>query len=219
MNGTPNNKPLPAWLETAWLDQYLSCSLSDEETEWFEAYMLDKPHLINEIEADTSLRDGLALSREETDISNVTNQEATLLKPSVGFDHRRWLPLAWAASIFVAWNVGWVFSEQPTEMQVELVSSPTRWVFDSMRGINSQPLIHPGDPESRYLLIEVGMPPDAEQIQLHIANKPSLPLVLSPDSFVSFLLPRERLDDSAQPRIKYVSAGSVHERVLSSLAE
>lgn len=219
MNDTLDYKTLPVWLESAWLEQYLSHSLSDEETEWFEAYMLDKPHLITEIEADTTLRDGLVLSREQVSIANAGTQDTVQLKPSTGHDHRRWLPMAWAASIFVACGLGWTFSEQPGDVQMELVSSPTRWVFDSMRGVNSQPLIHPGNPESRYLLIEVGMPPDAEQIQLHIADETSVSLVLSPDSFVSFLLPRERLDNSVPPRIEYVSAGSMRERVLLGLAE
>ncbi len=219
MNSASNDKTLPAWLEFAWLEQYLSSSLSDDEMEWFEVYMLDKPHLIAEIEADTDLRDGLLLSKEDLSLSNAFSENTVVKQLPVGSDQRRWLPMAWAASLFAALSVGWVISAFNSDDQIDLISSPTRMVFDTMRGIDSQPLIHPGDPESQYLLIEVGMPPDAEQIQLHIAGEPTQSLILSPDSFVSFLLSRERLSDSTPPRIEYVSAGKERERELPVLAE
>ncbi len=50
---------LATWLEDAWLERYLDRELTDAETAWFEAYMLDKPRLIAAIDSDTSLRDGL----------------------------------------------------------------------------------------------------------------------------------------------------------------
>jgi anti-sigma factor RsiW len=48
-----------AWMETAWLVRYLDRELSDDEAVAFEAYVLDKPELLAQIEADTNLRDTL----------------------------------------------------------------------------------------------------------------------------------------------------------------
>jgi hypothetical protein len=53
---------MTSWLEAAWLQRYLERRLDAEETAWFEAYAMDKPELIDRIEADSDLRDGLALS-------------------------------------------------------------------------------------------------------------------------------------------------------------
>jgi hypothetical protein len=48
------------WLEAAWLQRYLERRLDAEETAWFEAYLMDKPELVDRLEADSDLRDGLA---------------------------------------------------------------------------------------------------------------------------------------------------------------
>lgn len=48
------------WLEAAWLQRYLERRLDAEEAAWFEAYLMDKPELIDRLEADSDLRDGLA---------------------------------------------------------------------------------------------------------------------------------------------------------------
>ena len=47
------------WLEAAWLQRYLERQLDAEEAAWFEAYLMDKPELVDRLEADSDLRDGL----------------------------------------------------------------------------------------------------------------------------------------------------------------
>ena len=49
-----------AWLERVWLARYLDRTLDEDEIARFEAYVLDKPELLGEIDADTALRDSLA---------------------------------------------------------------------------------------------------------------------------------------------------------------
>jgi hypothetical protein len=48
------------WLEQAWLMRYLDRQLGADEQAWFEGYLLDKPELLDQVEADTALRDAVA---------------------------------------------------------------------------------------------------------------------------------------------------------------
>ncbi|HBK56691.1 MAG TPA: hypothetical protein DDZ76_10510 [Xanthomonadales bacterium] len=220
MTVTRNDTPLPNWLETAWLERYLDRRLSVEENEFFEAYMLDKPHLIAEIEADTAVRDGLArLPVAVAPVTGVPPARPEALASRRQRWRRHWQPMAWAASLALAWAVGWTLASlnpsnviDPTAL---VVTSPPRLVFDTMRGVETPPLVHPGDPNSLHVLVEVGLPPDAQAIALHLPDSATvMPLVLSPDGFVTVLLPRHRLTATPPLRITYHSAGSDQQRLL-----
>jgi hypothetical protein len=52
--------PMAPWLEQAWLMRYLDRQLGADEQAWFEGYLLDKPELLDQVEADTALRDAVA---------------------------------------------------------------------------------------------------------------------------------------------------------------
>ncbi len=87
---------MPNWLERAWMDRYLDRELTDEERNWFEAYLLDRPQLIEELEADEAVREAL------TSITTPTADELYGKAPTPTNALRsslRWLPLAAAASI------------------------------------------------------------------------------------------------------------------------
>jgi len=62
---------MSAWLEQAWLIQYLDRRLAGEEAQWFESHAMERPKLLATIEADTRLRDALAAaaSIRHTDMS------------------------------------------------------------------------------------------------------------------------------------------------------
>ena len=212
---------MPEWLESAWLQRYLDRQLSDPESEWFEAYMLDKPHLIDAIEADTNLRDGLVgangtpAGRHAIGSQRRGSRSAWLRAAT-----NRAAPMAWAASLVLAWVVGWMFAGLnpggSADTRALVVASPTRLVFDTLRGVETPPLVHPGDPDSQHILVEVGLPSDAEAISLILPDSATaLPLVLSPDGFVTVLLPRQRLTATTPLRIAYRSAGTEHERALA----
>ena len=51
----PTTKParMRAWLEQAWLIQYLDRQLASKETAWFEAYAMERLELLRTIDADT----------------------------------------------------------------------------------------------------------------------------------------------------------------------
>jgi len=205
-----NNQPLSEWLERAWLQRYLQRRLSAPETEWFEAYLLDKPHLIAEIEADNDLRDGLALVAASPSRGGV----APLSKAYAG---PRWRFMALAASVVAAWGLGLMLAGPLSigGQSALVIASPQRIVFDTLRGVDSPPLVHPGAAGSSHVLVEVGLPADAEHVTLHLAGQPALALVVSPDGFASFLLPRAKLGDKPAPRIEYSRAGVIVSRTLA----
>lgn len=218
----PHNNPMPAWLERAWLARYLDRMLTAEESEWFELYALGKPHLIAAIEVDNDLRDGLALAGAR--VSAATGASPADAAPGdAGGGWSRWQPMAWAASVVLAMTLGWAFSGVgpggPAAPLAQVVASPTRVVFDTLRGVASPPLVHPGAPDSRLVLIEVGLPPDATEVTLQWAGADPIPLIVSPDGFASFLLPREHLGNQPAPRVDYVSGGTAHQQVLAPLQE
>lgn len=211
MSRIANNETLSDWLERAWLQRYLGRKLSAPETEWFEAYMLDKPHLIAEIEADSDLRDGLALLAA----SPADDGFAPRSKAHAG---PRWRFMALAASVVAAWGLGLLLAG-PLSIgdrghSAQVIASPQRLVFDTLRGVDSPPLVHPGAPGSSHVLVEVGLPADAEHVTLHLAGQPALALLVSPDGFASFLLPRAKLSDEPEPRIEYRRAGVTVSRTL-----
>jgi len=213
----PNNQPLSGWLERAWLQRYLERKLSEPEAEWFEMYMLDKPRLIEPLEADNDLRDGLALAAAAPAGSDVAPQR-TLRAGYSRISGLQWRSMAWAASVVAAWGLGLMLagplSIGGSAQSALVIASPQRVVFDTMRGVDSQPLVHPGAPGSSHVLVEVGLPADADNVVLHLAGQPSMALVVSPDGFASFLLPRANLGDEPGPRIEYTRGGAIASRTL-----
>ncbi len=222
MSHVSNNNSLSVWLEHAWLQRYLERKLSEPEAEWFEMYILDKPHLLAQIEVDNDLRDGLALAAAATSERGVASPFRT------GDGHRlsrkqRWPAMAWAASVVAAWGLGLMLAG-PLSIGVgghpaQVIASPQRVVFDTLRGVDSPPLVYPGVAESSHILVEVGLPPDAKQVTLHLAGQASLALRVSPDGFASFLLPHAKLGDLPAPRIEYRRGGTTTSRTLDIPAD
>lgn len=222
MNRMPNNQSMSEWLDRAWLQRYLERKLSEQETEWFEMYVLDKPHLIAEIEADNDLRDGLVLA-DAGPVGHAACPPSIPGRSNGGLAKFRLRSMAWAASVVVAMGMGWMLAG-PLSVgaggpSLPIIASPSRVVFDTLRGVESPPLVYPGASDSGYVLVEVGLPPDATNVVLHLAGHDPMPLVVSPDGFASFLMPRDSLGVGAAMQIEYASAGAVTSRVLEPLPE
>jgi hypothetical protein len=217
----PNNNSLSNWLERAWLQRYLDRKLSAPETEWFEIYLLDKPHLIAALEADNDLRAGLALAAAAP-----VRGDASPWRSGFGggaSKKPRWPAMAWAASVVAACGLGLMLAGPLSigagGQRAQIIASPQRVVFDTMRGVDSPPLVYPGAAASSHVLVEVGLPPDAEQVALHVAGQAPLALKVSPDGFASFLLPRAGLGDQPAPRIEYRRGGEITSRTLDIPAD
>ncbi|PKM16469.1 MAG: hypothetical protein CVV05_19525 [Gammaproteobacteria bacterium HGW-Gammaproteobacteria-1] len=222
MNRLPNNHPLSDWLERAWLQRYLERKLSESEAEWFEMYLLDKPHLIAVLEADNDLRDGLALA------AAAPSGHGGVSPFRSGFGggaskKPRGPAMAWAASVVAACGLGLLLAGPLSigagGQRAQIIASPERVVFDTLRGVDSPPLVYPGAAASSHVLVDVGLPPDAEHVTLYLAGQAPLALKVSPDGFASFLLPRAAVGKSPAPRIEYRRGGAVTSRTLDIPAD
>jgi hypothetical protein len=222
---TPTPTRLSAWLEQVWLLRYLDRQLDGDETKWFEAYILDKPDMLALIEADLDLRDALAAEAARpagpaaTDASariSIDAVAANDVQPTaVGAIASRpvsspghagrspaWLGLA--AAVLVGLGAGWLASGARAPAGAPtLVPSPTRIIYDTMRGEAAPPRVEHADSRSPYVLVEVAVPPGAENIVLKMAQTPEQGLTPSPDGFVSFFVRRETLAKSRDARIEY----------------
>ncbi len=213
-------QPMPAWVEDAWMRRALERELTAEEQDWFDVYMLDKPRLLQQLEADLDLRDGLAASvAPASDGSAITAPVVSAARR-----HRRRPHLAWlgrAASVVVSVALGWwaatSYHAQPvTGADTDVLVDPLRIVFDTQRGGDEPVLLFNRGSSSPYLLVEVGVPLDATDVRLIRSAAPDLPLRVSSEGFVSFLWPRDRLPQSP-PLLAFRSAGSDVTRELDFL--
>jgi hypothetical protein len=110
--------------------------------------------------------------------------------------------LAMAATLVLGLGLGFVGTRSlaPDSAAPELIGSPTRIVYDTMRGEPTPPRVEHADSKSPYVLIEVAVPPGAQNITLKMGDAPEQNLTVSPDGFVSLLVHRATIgaNDTAQ---------------------
>jgi hypothetical protein len=220
---------LSAWLEQAWLQRYLDRELDGYETKWFETYLLDKPDMVASIEADLDLRDALAAGAARpggesasgaddfasAHAAAANDAQPTEVDPSNSLRHAanapRYGPAAWlgvAAALLVGVGAGWLGSgARRVAGGPAIVASPTRIIYDTMRGEAAPPRVEHADSHSSYVLVEVAVPPGAENIVLRIAEAPAQTLTPSPDGFVSFFVLRDTIAKSRSADIEYKILG------------
>src|SRR5690606_14019931 len=97
-----------------------------------------------------------------------------------------------AAAVALGLGIGWYGKELPKRDLglAGVVPNPTRIVFDTMRGAADAPTFEHKDSGSKYILVDVAVPPRAEHVQLLVGDEAPTSLVLSADGFVSFLVDR-----------------------------
>jgi hypothetical protein len=188
---TPGSGPMARWLEDVWLTRYLDRELEGDEHDWFEAYMLDKPHLLEQVDADTRLRDGL---QKEAATKHIQTDSA-LKKSAAEIASTRGSKSVWlglVASLGIGFAVGQFLPLQAPD-DMEVLASPKRVVFDSFRGEGTTTFTEPGADNSPYLIVEMALPvtstvlaADAYVDGKHI-NLPTPKL--SAEGFVTFLVP------------------------------
>jgi hypothetical protein len=206
----PGSDELPRWLEAEWLERYLNRGLSDPEIEAFESYALDKPHLIAQIDADTSLKLGLVAASRIRESSGPKSDKVPAQTPRA-----RWLPAAMAASALLALVLGARLDVPAPAGEALAFSSPPRIVFDTTRGEQQLALREPGRADSPVVLIELALPPAAGLMAMNAkvgAETYPLPLpVQAADGFVSLVLPRAWLRELTL-EVDYRTGGSTEVR-------
>lgn len=218
---------LAAWLEDAWIERYLERQLATGEEAWFEAYVMDKADLLDRLDVDSDLRDGLVpVSRDSSEDAEVDSGSLPTEKPtssgpiplplrSTVRRIRLTQALALAASLVVGLGVG-VLARRPAVDAPALVASPTRIVYDIVRDEQSPARIEHADSDSPYVLMEVAVPPGAERIRLKTENAPEQELTPSPDGFVSFLVKRKALKKFRLAEVSYALDGMTHVRRIDA---
>ena len=222
---------MSGWLEQAWLARYLDRQLQSNEVAWFEAYVLDKPELLAMIDADTHLRDAVSstLAPVHADTAQgysaggassatdaAANPESLSGNKRVRpFPHRTPLRswLAVAAALALGLGIGGIgVRSLAPDRSDDVVGSPTRIVYDTLRGEVASPHIENGDSQSSDVLVEVAVPPGAADIFLQLPERNELALVPSPDSYVSFILSRKYLGTQHNAIIRYHLGDSLHQK-------
>ena len=94
------------------------------------------------------------------------------------------------------------------------MASPTRIIYDTMRGGPSPPRVEHADSDSPYVLIEIAVPPDAEQVRLSVHGEQSS-LTPSAEGFVSFLIDRRELAAADRPQVSYHQKSAAGARTLT----
>ena len=173
---------------------------------------MDKPELLEMIEVDTQLRDGLAANSGEVhdDMSEVSTKQAAVSERGVGRAgahpafHEGNKKIALAASLVLGLGVGWVVHRSivPSVETPTVIASPPRLVYDRMRGATPAPRIENAGSTASYLLIEVAVPSGATDIVALVGGK-VVPLVTSAEGFVSFLVARSAENSRSSVAVRY----------------
>lgn len=199
---------MPAWLEEVWMQRYLDRELSEPETSWFEAYCLDRDHLLTLIEADLALRDGLAANAKALDAKPVSSAaQPRRERPSR-------MTAAIAASLLVGTLAGVVFGPRvASDSENQITPDVTRLMFDTLRGSEAEARVDHASSDSEFVLLDVAVPSDAREIALKVDGAVQHALTVSRDGFVSALVPRG-LVRRGTVSVRYTHADVVVERAL-----
>lgn len=218
MNSTAPTSPLAPWLEQAWLARYLERQLGAEEIVWFEAYLLDRPGLIEQLELDSALRAVLSADAEAANsfraeldrvpsadpdavasplfkVARGGNEAARSMRRSRPRSYARW---ASAASFVFGLGLGalalqpWLANTDPTD-STGFAAAPSRLVFDALRGSYAEPRVDAGDPTSELMIVDVAMPLGFSIVKARAElAEGALPLPLAPissEGFATYSLP------------------------------
>lgn len=207
MKSSYESSRLATWIEHAWLERYLGRALTAEENAWFESYILDKPDLLDRVDADSDLRDALSRSAPAPlAIDALAVHAEPYRSRSLATQ-----TLALAASLIVGVGIG--FAMRPATDD-GLIASPTRIVYDTLRGDSMEARIELGNAASDRLLVEVGLPPAATHITLEIGDAPAQPLALSPEGFVTFVITKAHANRVRNATLRYEMNGGFVSRTL-----
>lgn len=179
-----------AWLERAWLERYLERTLDEDEIARFEAYALDKPELLREIDADTAVRDSLAAASPQQ-LAAGTPAAAADAAASTAPARRSLMPwFAAAASLLLGLALGQLGGDGAASVQ----ASPGRVVFDTLRGEGLKArwdTVAAG--KDSLLIVDVAVASDAHRITARLPDGRELELRPSAEGFATFIAPRALL--------------------------
>lgn len=207
MNLPTSAPPLSPWLEQAWLQRYLDRELKADEQAWFEAYLLDKPHLLDAIDADNALRAVVLAaadpqvqpSLDQADRGEATRAEtATVatIEPHRQARRGRLPLLAMAASFVGGLGLASLLIPGPAAPIIDEpeAEAPARLVFDLLRGGRVELREDQGDPRARLMVVDIALPLGSRIAGAHAElgeRRVELPAArISGEGFATYTLPR-----------------------------
>jgi ferric-dicitrate binding protein FerR (iron transport regulator) len=205
--------PMPQWLEDAWLARYLDRELTPEEQEWFEVYAMERPALLDAIEADARLRDGLHVGASSAGADPTPTIAAQHFRTRVARAPALRIAASLCAAVGLGWLVGTTLSGQTEGEYADVVADPTRLVFDVERGAPSAPVVFNGQSGSDWVLVEVGVPAEAAEVRVLVDESVVTTATVTSEGFATFLLPR-RLTAGHRLEIEYEMGTTVESRSL-----
>lgn len=202
-------EPMTDWLQQAMLRRYLDGALDADETARFEAFLLDRPELLDHLEGELALRDALAEHDWAPQSAAIEGAAAAVNVPERRRSTPAWLSAAAGLVAGVVLAVGWLRLDTSS---VEVAATqPPRLIFEAWRGAGLQVREEPGDPDSSLVLVEIGLVEGRapHSVQARFSDRDPIDLAsshLTSDGFLAYLVPSDwlgrsqlhlRLDDTS----------------------
>jgi hypothetical protein len=89
-----------------------------------------------------------------------------------------------------------------------VIANPTRILFDTTRGSPNEPVIEHRERRTRFLLIEIAVPPEAKEVSLEFDDGTRSSLDPAGDGFDSLLVPRSVIERGALATLHYELDGN-----------
>ena len=222
---TPTPTRMAQWLESAWLARYLERQLSEEESAWFEGYVLDKPQLLGAIDADSRLRDALdAKARAGTE----WREGGSAPDGPASAGARRPSSLRWgamAASLIIGFGAATLVSRLRNPAADSGVIGSSGHIFiDLQRGIDISPKNAPNsenenNPEgniggSNYIVLDVAVPQGSTNVKLLIDHREVSSIESAKDGDATFVLQRALIASRPAVQVSFESEGRTELRQL-----
>lgn len=171
----PTTTDMAPWLEQAWMERYLNRELTEDESDWFEAYLLDRPSLLPHLMSDRLLAEAGRKSFKGN-----------------------WRKTALAATAAIAMIC--ISAFLMTGSYRSSIEIPEEILVDFTRG-DSRSALSPSTQGRKWVLITLLVPNDTVAVEV-LAGDEERRLIIDQDGYVSFLLPRSRFEDGFEVIIR-----------------
>ena len=221
---TPTPTRMAQWLESAWLARYLERQLNEEESVWFEGYVLDKPELLAAIDADSRLRDALDAEQRAGTGWQGAPPPTTRIEPAA----RPAAPLRWgaiAASLIIGFgSAALILRPHNPASDSGVIGSSGHVFIDLQRGIDISPKSAPNGENknsadgniggSDYIVLDVAVPQGSTNVRLLIDHREVSSIGSAKDGDATFVLQRALIASRPAVQVSFESEGRTESRQL-----
>lgn len=160
---------LTPWLEDAWLERYLNRETTPEETAWFEAYMLEHPHVADALETDAAITAALSQqSPQGIELRVEVRRESGVTElPRRKWSRPAWFGVAAAAVLTVALSSTLVWHKDDRLAAVQA----SRALFDPSRSAEAVAFNVLDDRGSAWTMLEIHTASKAAEHEVRIGGQ------------------------------------------------